>query len=176
MKKIYILLMHTNTIPSKLVKFFTRYRYSHVAISLDKSCYTTYSFGRRSLYNILNGGLSIQTKDGEFFKRFNQTVCKIYEVEITDEQYKTVNEILVNMEKNIDDYKYDFLGIVPRAFGIPVSFENKFVCSYFVAHILENANICTFEKDTCLVVPKNFESLDGFNEIYSGKYLQYTGN
>ena len=32
MKKIYILLMHTKTIPSKIVRFFTRYKYSHVAI------------------------------------------------------------------------------------------------------------------------------------------------
>ena len=54
MKKIYIILMHTNTIPSKLVRFFTRYKYSHVAISFNKNCDVTYSFGRTNLYSILN--------------------------------------------------------------------------------------------------------------------------
>ena len=77
-KKIYILLMHTNTVPSKIVRLFTRYEYSHVAISLEKKCYKTYSFGRKNLYNILNGGLSIQKKDGAFFTKFNKTTCKIY--------------------------------------------------------------------------------------------------
>lgn len=173
MKKIYILLMHTNTIPSKLVKLFTKYEYSHVAISLDRDCYKTYSFGRRSLYNILNGGLSIQKKDGDFFKRFNKTVCKIYELEVTDKQYEDVKQILKNMEENIDDYKYDFLGIVPRFFKIPIAFENRFVCSYFVAYVLQRANICNFSKDISLVIPKDFESLNGLNKIYNGRYLSY---
>lgn len=65
MKKIYILLMHTKTIPSKIVRFFTRYKYSHVAMSLDKSCEVTYSFGRRKLNSILNGGFNILNKEGE---------------------------------------------------------------------------------------------------------------
>lgn len=173
MRKIYILLMHTNTIPSKIVKLFTKYEYSHVAISLTEDCYTTYSFGRKSLYNILNGGLSIQNKDGKFFKRFNKTRCKIYELKVTDEQYETVEKILRDMKKNIDNYKYDFLGIIPRWFGIPVTFRNKFVCSHFVAYVLEKARICNFGKEQCLVIPKNFENLSGLKEIYSGSYSTY---
>ena len=173
MNKIYILLMHTNTIPSKLVKFFTRYEYSHVAISLDKECYTTYSFGRRSLHNILNGGFSIHKKDGKFFNKFNKTVCKIYELEVTNKQYDEVKKILMDMELNIQKYKYDFLGIVPRFFKIPMTFKNRFVCSYFVAYVLEKSNICTFEKKVCLTVPKNFEKLKGSKEIYNGSYLKY---
>ena len=173
MRKIYILLMHTNTIPSKLVKYFTRYKYSHVAISLTEDCYTTYSFGRRSLYNILNGGLSIQNKDGKFFGKFNKTTCKIYELEVTEEQYESVKEKLQYMEKNIDNYKYDFFGIVPRMFGKPVTFKDRFVCSYFVACVLTEANICDFGKDTCLVVPRDFEGIKGFKQIYSGGYLAY---
>lgn len=176
MRKIYVVLMHTDTIPSKLVKLFTRYKYSHVAISLDKSCYTTYSFGRKDLKNILNGGFSIQNKDGEFFKKFNGAICKIYEVEVQDSQYEMVQKMLTDMENNKDIYKYDFLGIILRFFKLPITFKNKFVCSYFVAYILERANICAFEQEACLVVPKNFEDLDGFNEIYMGSYMKYSCN
>lgn len=172
MRKIYVLLMHTNTLPSKLVKTFTRYGYSHVAISLTADCYTTYSFGRKGLYNILNGGFSIQNKDGEFFKKFNKTICKIYEVEITDEQYKAIKDIIEEMKLNTDKYGYDFIGIIPRFFGFPITFKNKFVCSYFVAEILQQTNVHTFEKETCLIVPKNFENLDGFRKIYTGRYIE----
>ena len=77
------------------------------------------------------------------------------------------------MEENIDQYKYDFFGIVARWFKIPISFENKFVCSYFVAHVLDEANIYKFEKDISLIVPRDFENLKGAMDIYNGSYLGY---
>ena len=79
MEKIYLVLMHTNTVPSKVVKFFTRYEYSHVGIALEKECNTIYSFGRRNVNSILNGGFVAEEKDGKFFEKFNNTVCKIYD-------------------------------------------------------------------------------------------------
>ena len=173
MDKIYVLLMHTNTIPSKFVKFFTRYEYSHVAISLEKECKTIYSFGRKSLHNIFNGGFSVQNKKGEFFQKFNNTICKIYEIKVTQEQYQEVKNIINYMENNTSKYKYDFIGIIPRFFKIPITFENKFVCSYFIAYVLDKAQICSFEKDISLVVPKNFENIINASEIYKGKYLKY---
>ena len=95
MKKIYVLLMHTNTKPSKFVKIMTRYEYSHVALSLEKECNTIYSFGRRKLHSILGGGFSVENKDGEFFKLFNKTRCKIYELEVENEQYLKIKDALM---------------------------------------------------------------------------------
>ena len=87
MKKIYILLMHTHTIPAKIIKTVTNYEYSHVGICLDKDCSAIYSFGRRHLHFIFDAGFLIEYKDGDFFKTFNKTKCKIYEVKVTDKQY-----------------------------------------------------------------------------------------
>lgn len=174
MKKIYVLLMHTNTIPSKLVKLFTNYEYSHVAISLDKNCDTIYSFGRKKIKSILNGGFTAECKTGEFFKVFNKTQCKIFEITVTDKQYNDAKKIITSMKKNSQIYKYDFLGIIFRFFKIPVTFRNKYVCSYFVAYVLEKAKIYSFNKKVCLIKPKDFESLEGFKEIYSGRYCEYT--
>lgn len=172
-KKIYLLLMHTNTIPSRLVKLFTKYEYSHVSISLDKNCYIVYSFGRRHVNSVLNGGLSIERKDGEFFNKFNQAICRIYEKEVTVEQYKFIENRLNEMEQNIDSYKYDFIGIIPRFFHIPITLKNRYVCSYFIAELLEDSGIFHFEKPNCLMKPKDFENLEGFVEIYRGKYTSY---
>ena len=173
MKKIYILLMHTNTYPSKFVKFMTKYQYSHVALSLDKSCNTLYSFGRKRPETIIDGGFSIENKDGKFFEKFKNAECKIYELEIEDEKYENLKSAINNMEENKDEYKYDFIGTAFRYFNIPITFKNKYVCSYFVASILEENNIYNFNKETCFIRPEDFENLDGFNEIYSGKYLLY---
>lgn len=173
MKKIYILLMHTNTVPSRVVKFFTRYEYSHVAISLDKSCSKLYSFGRKNLHSVLDGGFSIENKDGEFFKVFSKTICRIYEIKVTDKQYKSAQKLIHKMEKNKEEYKYDFFGVVIRYFKIPVTFKNKFVCSYFVAFVLQKAKIYNFNKDICLIKPKDFTKIEGMHQIYSGSYLAY---
>lgn len=173
MKKIYIIQMHTKTMPSRIIKLFTRYRYSHVAISFSKNCDYIYSFGRRNLHSIINGGFTMENKNGEFFKKFKDTSCKIYEVSVTDKQYNDLIKIIKYMKKNDNIYGYDYLGIILRYLRIPISFKNKYVCSYFVAELLEEANIYNFDKKTIFVKPKDFENIDIFNLIYTGKYAMY---
>ena len=173
MKKVYIIQMDTKTIPSRIIRLFTRYKYSHIAISFDKNCDVTYSFGRRNIYSILSGGFVMEEKNGKFFKRFNDTKCRINEMEISDEQYDSLIECIEYMEENSDNYGYDYLGIVLRYLKIPVKFKNKYVCSYFVAELLQDNNVCDFGKHSCWVSPKDFEMIDEFNLVYTGKYALY---
>lgn len=173
MKKIYILLMHTHTMPARLVKIFTNYEYSHVGISLEEECNSIYSFGRKKLNSILNGGFVVEKKNGLFFRKFNKTECKIYELEVTNSQYKDLKKILDDMELNSEKYKYDFLGIVPRFFKIPITLKNRYVCSYFVAYVLQKTGICNFTKNVCLINPRDFERLEGTKEIYTGYFNMY---
>lgn len=173
MKRIYIIQMNTKTLPAKLISLFTMYEYSHIAISLNKNCDYTYSFGRKSLYSIFKGGFIMEYKFGDFFKRFGNTKCRIYEIAVTNKQYNDLVKIIRHMKKNKNIYGYDYLGIVLRYLKIPVAFKNKYVCSYFVAELLEEANICNFKKDTFKVIPKDFERIKGLNLIYTGKYALY---
>ena len=53
MKKIYIILTHTGTILSKIIKKYTKDEFSHVSISLDVDLKEMYSFGRLNPYNAL---------------------------------------------------------------------------------------------------------------------------
>lgn len=165
--------MHTNTIPSRLVRFFTMYEYSHVGISLNKNCDTIYSFGRKKVNSILDGGFIIQHKTDEFFNKFNNTKCKIYEFNVEENQYIAIQKILNDMEFNANNYKYDFIGVIPRFLGIPITTKSKYVCSYFVADILEKSGIYKFDKQVCFIKPKDFEKLNGCNEIYNGYYNLY---
>ena len=165
--------MYSQTIPSKLVKALTKYKYSHIGICLNKNCDLIYSFGRRSLNNFFNGGFIIEKKNGEFFKKFNKTICRIYELKITQKQYIGIKQQLECMKKNQKLYKYDFIGIVLRTFNIPISFKNHYVCSQFVAELLEKFEIYNFKKKICFVKPKDFEVINGIKEIYSGEYLEY---
>lgn len=173
-EKIYIIQMHTKTLPARFVKLFTRYKYSHVGISLTKECDEIYSFGRKSLWNVLNGGFVKENKNGRFFKRFNNTVCRVYELEIDENQFNEIKKRLSDMEENSEIYKYDFLGAALRAFKIHISFENKYVCSTFVANVLEKSGAYSFEKDLCFIKPMDFENMEGSKEVYSGEYKSLT--
>lgn len=170
---IYIIQMHTKTIPARLVKLITQYKYSHVGISLDKSCDKIYSFGRKSLNNILDGGFVEEKRHGKFFKKFNKTICRIYELEVDDKQYISVQKQISYLKSNESKYKYDFLGASLRIFNIPVSFSNRYVCSQFVAKVLENAGIYKFRKKVYFIKPKDFEDIKDIKSIYSGEYLKY---
>ena len=170
-KKIYIIQMNTKTIPSRIISLFTLYKYSHVALSFNRNCDITYSFGRKKLYSIFNGGFIMESKNGKFFNKFNNTDCKIYEINITNKQYRDLVRIINYVKKNNSIYGYDYLGIILRCLGIKISFKNKYVCSYFVAQLLEETNIYNFNKETFLVKPKDFDNI--FNLIYTGKYLLY---
>ncbi len=173
MKSIYIILMNTGTIPSKFISLFTRYKYSHVAISFSRSCNTAYSFGRRKVNSFLDGGFVTTHKKGEFFKKFNKTDCIIYEMKIDKKKYLKLKKIIQNKKNHCLEYKYDFLGIVLRYFYIPVTFKNRYVCSYFVADLLEQCDIYTFKKRPCFVKPKDFNKINELEKIYQGKYFSY---
>jgi len=173
MKKIYLLQMNTKTIPSKIISLFTMYKYSHVAISFNRNCNYIYSFGRKKVYSILNGGFTMESKTGKFFNKFNDTECRIYEVNVTNKQYNDLIKIIKYMKKNANVYGYDYLGLFLRCLKIPVTFKNKYVCSYFVAQLLEDVNIYDFKKDTFFVKPRDFDGINEFNLIYSGNYSLY---
>ncbi len=172
-EKIYIVQMHTKTIPARLVKSVTHYPYSHVGICLTNKCDEVYSFGRKSLYNVLNGGFVKEYKNGAFFNKFDDTVCRVYELEIDENQYLNIKEQLDLMEETSDLYKYDFLGAFLRAFHIPAYFKNKYVCSTFVADVLEQAGVCSFEKELCFVKPIDFENISGAKEVFLGEYKKF---
>lgn len=172
-KYIYIIQMYSQTVPSKVVKSMTNYKYSHIGLCLDKKCNAIYTFGRRSLNSFWNGGFIVEKKDGIFYQKFNKTICRIYELEIDESQYTLIKDELNHMKQNKNIYKYDFLGMFLRLFYIPVSFKDHYVCSQFVAELLEKSNIYKFDKKTCFIKPKDFEKIDGIKEIYSGQYLSY---
>ena len=123
--------MNTGTIPSKVISLATRYEYSHVAISFDKNCDTLYSFGRRKVNSFIHGGFVTTHKNGEFFQKFDKTKCIIYEAKVSKEKYNLLKQIIAEKKDNPLNYKYDYLGIFLRYLRIPITFKNKYVCSYF---------------------------------------------
>ena len=170
MKKVYLILTYTGTIMSKIVRLYTHYKYSHVSISLDKNISNMYSFGRKNVYNIFDGGFVIENKKSKFYKKFKNTKCIILEIEVTKEQYNKLKSILEKYKENIDIYKYDIIGVFLRPLNIKVTRKNYYYCTKFVKEVLESSNIYKFDSD--FIKPKDFMKIPN-KIIYRGKLLNY---
>ena len=171
MKKIYIVLTHSGTYFSQVIKFFTRYNYSHVAISFDKNINTMYSFGRKKYNNPLFGGFVIEKKDGLFYQKYNKTKCVVLEMKISNEKYKELKELVNEYKENQDLYKYDILGLAPRIVNIKIDRKYYKVCSEFVGSLLETTHIYNFEMS--VIKPIDFMNIPNKRIIYEGSLVNY---
>lgn len=172
-RSIYVILMNTGTLLSRTIKLITRYEYSHVVLSLDDSYTKLYSFGRKHVRNFLNAGLVTYGIESDFFKTYKNTKCLIYELRITEKKYYKLKKVLKKFEKNMSIYHYDIKGLLIRYFYTNAkSRENYYVCSQFVATVLQTAEICQFDKPLKLVKPHDFNNIPNIQKVYEGMLLR----
>ena len=171
MKKVYIVLTHTGTVLSKIVRGYTKDEVSHCSISLDKDLTQMYSFGRLHPSNPFFGGFVHEYIDKGTFKRFYKTVAKIYSLEVEDEQFDKIKNIIYDFEKNKTKYKFNIIGLLAIGFNIRIKMKNGFYCAEFVKYVLEQAGIDT--KLPEMVRPENFKDLKNMNKIYEGLLQEY---
>ncbi|MBQ3020601.1 MAG: hypothetical protein IJD92_00065 [Bacilli bacterium] len=171
MKKIYIVLSHSGSIPSRIIKMFTHYKYSHVAISFDKDLETMYSFGRKKVNRPFDGGFIIEHKLSDFYQKFNKTNIIVLEISVSNLNYiKLLNKIKkYKIHKEL--YKYDILGLIPRFFNIKIERKYHNNCSEFVGRVLEESNIYKFNKS--VIKPKDFMKIPNKKIIYKGLLFNY---
>jgi len=169
--------MNTKTLLSRAIRLITHYKYTHVVLSLDDSYTKLYSFGRKHVYNFLKAGLVTYGIKSEFFQKFKDTECIIYEIKVTTPQYFKIKKVLRNFEKNMNIYRYDIKGLLVRYFYTNArARENYYVCSQFVATVLELSGVHNFGKPVKLVKPHDFNKIPNIKKIYEGKLLKIGKN
>ncbi len=172
-QKIYIVLTNSGTIPGQLVSKMTHFYYSHVMLSLHPDLREMYSFGRKSVYNFLNGGFVTEQPKGAFFTRFFETQCRVMALDVTSDQLHRLKIALRPFLDDPEQYRYDFIGCALRYFGCKKIFERHYTCSHFVAELLQNAGICNFSAGTMLARPEDFTKLPGTTTVYEGKIKEF---
>lgn len=177
MKKIYIVTTYTGTVLSSVIKNFTKVPYAHVSISLDSSLSPMYAMGRLYPRTPILAGLVQENISEGLYARKPKTSCRVYSLSVTDAQYN-------NLKKNIDKiwvnrrcYKYDVKGLVRLKINRakPIR-KNKYVCSNFVADLLEYSGIKIFEKPSYSIQPKDFLYNENLELIYEGLLCNYFNN
>ena len=171
MKKIYIVLTYTGTPLARIIKLYTKKEYSHVSISLDKKLTKMYSFGRVNPYIPFIGGLVKESPKYGTFKRFKNTITKIYSFDVSDSDYYFIKKTINKMYSKKGNYSFNLLGLIAVLLNKKVSRENSFYCAEFVKYVLEHSNLNLNLPN--IPKPDDFRNLDGMLEIYTGKLNQY---
>lgn len=173
MKKIYIILTHTGTILSQIIKYYTKDEFSHVSIALDADLEKMYSFGRLNPYNPFWGSFVHEYINKGTFKRFKNTRSEVYSIFITDEQYEKAKRTIEYFNNNKQKYKFNIIGLACVSINKKIIRKNTFYCAEFVKHILKVAGITEVNQLPEIIRPENFKQLKGITLEYEGLLRKY---
>lgn len=170
-KNIYFVHTYTGTILAKIVKLYTKKKYSHISIALDESLDKMYSFGRLNPYNPFIGGFVVESTKWGTFKRFKNTKTVIFSYEVSEEQYEKIKNEIDNFINNKAQYRFNILGLFLVMFNVKLKRNNCFYCAEFVKYIVEKEKIITDLPN--IVKPNDFLELDNMKLIYQGSLNKY---
>lgn len=173
MKKIYIILTHTGTILSTIIKYYTKDEFSHISIALDADLEEMYSFGRLNPYNPFWGSFVHEHIHKGTFKRFKKTRAEVYSIFVTDEQYEKAKKTIAYFDNNKQKYKFNILGLACVSINKKIIRKNTFYCAEFVKHILKTAGITEVNDLPKIIRPQNFKQLQGLILEYEGLLRKY---
>ncbi len=173
MREIKLVLTQTNTIISKTLKAVSKKTYNHISISLVDDCSSMFSFGRKIIWFPLSGGFVKEDVNKGVFKMHPETKCKIYKLEVSDDDYNIIITRLNNFLAAPNSFKYSFLNVILMYFNIPFQRKHFYVCSSFVSYLLNG--IIPLEKEISLVTPDDYNGYN-LNSIYEGTLCDFVNN
>lgn len=171
MKDIYIVLTYTGTIVSKIVKLYTRKKYSHISIGLDKELNELYSFGRINPNNPFRGGFVKEEINGGTFAKFKKTKAIVYSMKVKEEEVENIKSKIEEFKANKDKYKFNLIGLFLVSINVKYQKENRYYCAEFAKLLLEEN--CENIKLPNIIKPMDFLELDNLNFVYEGPISKY---
>lgn len=173
MKKFYIILTHTGTILSRIIKYYTKDEFSHISIALDADLEEMYSFGRLNPYNPFWGSFVHEHINKGTFKRFKKTRAEVYSLFVTDEQYEKAQKLVKHFNNNKEKYRFNFIGLACVSINKKIIRKNTFYCAEFVKHILKMSGVTEVNELPEIIRPENFKDLKGIRLEYEGLLRKY---
>ncbi|NMB32924.1 MAG: hypothetical protein GX992_01605 [Clostridium sp.] len=167
---LYIVLTRTNTIISRLIRFFKNDEYTHAAISLDAELERMYSFGRKYTFYPFIGRFKKESLSEGTYKYHDNLPGVVIEIEVSRQQYKRAKALIYSFASSKRTYKYNYKGLLYCLLNKSACSEYRFLCSEFVYYILKESGIADFNISRSLVRPQNFLDTKAFRGavIYKG--------
>lgn len=171
--EIYLMLSQTRTYFARLIKLYTREPYAHASIAFDIDLEEMYSFGRKRPNNPFKTGFIEEDIDSGVFGKYEETACSVYSLKVSKIQYDNLKKEIEIFKSNREKYSYNFLGIVGVMINVPLTSDNRYFCSQFIAYLLERSDIHIFNKCYGLVRPFDIRMCSQLKKVYNGKLVNY---
>lgn len=171
MKNVFIILTKSESVPSRLIGFFTHDKFTHSSIAFEDDLRVMYSFARKYSYLPLPAGLVEEQTDRGFYKKQKDIPCAVLKLKVPDKVYYRMKYKVREMMNRRDDYKYSVLGLLMCGMNIAVDIPDHYFCSQFVAYVLSESGAMEFDKPASLIHPSDFYRMKQFSRIYEGKLV-----
>lgn len=168
MKKVYIILSCTGTVPSQLIQLATNAPFTHASISMLPDRTKLYSYARRRKNNFLVAGYIHEDIDSFVFAKYPFAPCAVYEIEVSDEGYHKMLKKLAFFDERYKKCKYSFVGAVTSQFRIRKHLKYRYTCAQFVASILDSSGEVKLPKHPSLIKPMDLTRIPYSRLIYNG--------
>ncbi len=132
---IYVVFISTNTVMGKMIRLFTRNRYSHVTVAFERDLSRMYSFARYHINSPILGGF-VTEQPGRYLYGDQDVQVKICEVPVEQEEYERIREEVEFFRQNREIMIYNTLNAVLSLMGKRLTSENMYTCVEFATHLL----------------------------------------
>lgn len=161
--KLYILLTKFPDVGAKAISTITGFKYTHTSIGLEEDLNTFYSFVCKGF---------IVEKITRYIKPDREPFpCQLYELEVSENVYNSIKDLLYTFVENKSSLRYTRLGIAMCLLHIPYKRRYCYFCSQFVADVLEHGKAVPLKKDSALYLPGDFRKLPGMRLHFQGNLL-----
>ncbi len=171
-RSVYVVLTRTGTKVARVIRILTRKPYSHASISMDSSLHELFSFCRNNPRFPLPATFNEEYVGQGVFGLYDNIPCEIYEVPMTEAQHREFCKQLLHFQNFRGLYSYSLFGLVSVPLQIKRELRYKFVCSQFVAYMLQESNV-KLNKPASLYSPEDLRHLPTARLIYRGELNEY---
>lgn len=131
---VFLLLMHSGSPLSTIIKTLTRNEYSHACISFNSKLEPIYSFNGKFKRSGTNP-FTIKTIDDPHFLKYHP-MYSLYVMYVNKKNYDKMKDRLQYFIDNQDTLEYDFLNLFSVLIGRESEKSDKWFCSKFVMSVL----------------------------------------
>ena len=168
MKTIYILLIKSSTMLSKIIHFVTAAPYTHVSISFDQCLQPLYSSARKNGETMFPAGPCLEWFHRGYLNRHLNIPCALYEIKVSSDVYDAAKKEAIKIVENQDDYNFNIIGLVLCHFRIPCRRKHHYFCSQFVGEVLQNSNALELSRHPSVIKPIDYTTMPGLVCKYEG--------
>lgn len=167
-RELYILLLRTHSLLSRVIHIATKEPYTHVSIGFASDCTQFYSFARRYTNLPLPAGFVHESIETGMMAKCKDAPCALYRMMVPEKSYRAIRRKFKKMLPVQKRFQYSVLGTFLCFFGIAYKRRNKYFCSQFVAETLNEVGVMKLTKSPELYHPVDFISLPEMQLCYEG--------